>query len=101
MVCSQLPKVRLVQFGAVSCLPRSAIKEKIHLWLDSRTANDLPVEYQYISLDKEPEIAAAEGIFTVPALKFYVDGKVAVEAAGYFSLEEFFSKVERYLELLK
>ena len=36
------------------------------------------------------------GVFTVPTVRFYMDGKLAVDESGYFSLD----RMERYLKIL-
>ena len=94
-------KIKLVQFGAPTCMPCVAIKEKLLEWLDEKQSKGINVEYQYISVDQEPKEAAEAGVFTVPAIKLYIDGKVAVEDAGYFSIEEFKDKCERYIDMIR
>ena len=94
-------RIKLVQFGAPTCLPCVAIKEKLMEWVDKEKSDGINIEYEYISVDQEPKKAAEAGVFTVPALKLYIDDKVAVEDAGYFSLEGFVMKSARYLEMIK
>ena len=40
------------------------------------------------------------GVFTVPTVRFYMDGKLAVDESGYFSLDRMLDRVERYLKML-
>ena len=94
-------RIKLVQFGAPTCMPCVAIKEKLREWLDEKRAKGTAIEYKYISVDQEPRKAAEAGVFTVPAIKLYIDGKVAVEDAGYFSIEGFKDKCERYIEMIR
>lgn len=87
----------LFQFGSSLCLPCISIKEKIEKkarqWKDIRCV--------YIPFDHFKKIAAEEGVFTVPTIFFYIDGKLTIRESGYFSLENVFEKIERYRELLK
>ena len=93
-------KIKLVQFGAPTCMPCMAIKEKLMGWLDEQKSNGINIDYEYISVDQEPQLAAEAGVFTVPAIKLYIDEKIAVEDAGYFSMEGFKDKCERYLIMI-
>ena len=96
-----MEKIKLVQFGAPTCMPCVSIKEKILEWLEEQQSKGINIEYQYVSVDQEPKKAAEAGVFTVPAIKLYIEGKVAVEDAGYFSLDGFEEKCERYLDILQ
>ena len=40
------------------------------------------------------------GVFTVPTVRFYMDGKLAVDESGYFSLDRMLDRAERYLKML-
>lgn len=40
------------------------------------------------------------GVFTVPTVRFYMDGKLAADESGYFSLDRMLDRVERYLKML-
>ena len=96
-----MEKIKLMQFGAPTCMPCVAIKEKILEWIEVQQAKGINIEYKYISVNLEPQMAAEAGVFTVPAIKLYIEGKVAVEDAGYFSLDGFEEKCERYLDILQ
>ena len=51
--------------------------------------------------DGERKLAAELGVFTVPTVFFYVDGKLTIRESGYFSMEQIFNRIERYRELVK
>ncbi len=89
-------KILIIQFGTSTCAPCVAIKEKIDRW--SREYND--VVTRYIDIEMFPEIAANQGIFSAPTIVVFIEGKLTVREAGYFSLEEIFQKVERYMRLM-
>lgn len=90
-------KLLFIQFGAQNCGPCIAIREKIDRWIEAHE-NTSAI---YIPIEKFPEIAAEEGVFTAPTVFVYVDGKLTVRESGYFGLEDIFIKAEKYINLLK
>ena len=86
----------LVQFGAESCAPCSAIKRKIMAWNEEHAQ----IPYLYIPAEQFPELCAQLGVFTVPTIFVYAEGKLTIRESGYFGLEELLRKVERYEEFL-
>ena len=48
----------------------------------------------------DQELSAQMGVFTVPTVRFYMDGKLAVDWSGYFSLDRMLDRMERYLKIL-
>lgn len=88
-------KLLVVQFGAHSCAPCSAIRQKIEAW--AARGNVAAV---YIPVETFPELAAQAGVFAVPCVFVYVEGRLTVRESGYFSVEEILAKVERYQEML-
>ncbi len=95
-VLAQQAPVLILQFGSVSCAPCTAIRQRIELWMYDHPM----VIYRYISIDDNPEIAAEYGIFSVPAVAVFIEGKTAIKESGYFSLDDVLSRTERYLSLL-
>ena len=89
-------KVQIFQFGTSTCTPCVAIRQKLDLWSEGREG----VSCLYVSVEEFPEQASAEGIFSVPAILVYVEGKLTIRECGYFSLEEIFGKIERYMLFL-
>ncbi len=86
----------VVQFGAENCLPCSAIREKITSWAHSREKTGS----LYVSVEKFPALAAQFGIFSVPTVLVYAQGKQTVRESGYFSLEQILEKADGYYDLL-
>lgn len=89
-------KILLVQFGTNSCAPCFSLKNKIDSWefIDK-------IKSIYVSIEKFPEIAAQENIFTAPTIEVFIEGKLSIRKSGYFSLEEILSKIKYYLELFE
>lgn len=85
----------LVQFGTDTCAPCHAIQYKLDAWLKEHTS----VKSLYIPLEQFPALAAEESIFSAPTLLFFVEGKLTLRESGYFSLNEFLEKAERYLQM--
>lgn len=86
----------LVQFGTERCAPCHAIQNKLDIWLKDHST----VQSVYIPLEQFPALAAEECIFSAPTLLFFVEGKLALRESGYFSLEEFLEKAQRYIEMI-
>lgn len=88
--------VVIIQFGTETCAPCKAIREKLNAW-----GTDHPeVTIRYIPIEEYPEAAAQRNILSAPTVCLYLNGKPALQQAGYFSLEEFLDKTERYLSLM-
>ncbi len=84
-----------IQFGRKSCTPCASIRLKIRAWLKENTG----VAGFYIDVEDFPKLAAQGGVFSVPSVQVYFEGKLIIERSGYFSLEEIFANLERYREL--
>jgi len=93
---SKESEVLILQFGTSTCAPCVSIKEKIDMW----SADYSNVNSRYISIEEYPDIAAEQGIFSAPTILVFVEGKLTIREAGYFSLEDIFMRVERYIKLL-
>ncbi len=89
--------VFILQPGTDTCMPCASIRRKIDEW-NSRFPE---VQTCYVSLEDHPEEAAEYGIFSVPAILVFVQGKLTIKESGYFSLEEVLLRTERYIDLLK
>ena len=86
-------KFSLFLFGSESCAPCKAIKEKITVWSGTHPQ----VFTGYISIDNDISLAAQENILGAPAILVFVEGKEAIRKIGYFSLEEVFTALDRYI----
>ncbi len=89
-------KVVIVQFGAESCNPCKAIKNKIECW----NKENQNIEYIYVPTEESQEMCGQMGIFTVPTIFVYVAGKLTLRESGCFSLTDILSKAEKYDVLL-
>ena len=86
-------KFSLFLFGSQACAPCKAIKEKITVWSETHPQ----VFTGYISIDNDISLAAQENILGAPAILVFVEGKEAIRKIGYFSLEEVFTALDRYI----
>ena len=86
-------KFSLFLFGSQACAPCKALKEKIIVWSETHPQ----VFTGYISIDNDISLAAQENILGAPAILVFVEGKEAIRKIGYFSLEEVFTALDRYI----
>lgn len=89
-------RIVIVQFGSESCAPCKALQNRIKAWNQSHP----DVCHVYVSVAELPELCAQMGIFTVPAIFVYVDGKLTLQQSGYFSLDQMLDQIEKYEYLL-
>ena len=89
--------INIVQFGSYTCAPCSAIKQRIDSWIEDHPA----IMSLYVPIEEFPQIAASEGIFSVPTILVYINGQMTIRESGYFSLDNIFDKIERYIEIIE
>ena len=77
----------IVQFGSSTCMPCHAIKQRLEDW--NR------IDCAYVSVESDVEFCAQHGVFTVPTLHFYWNGKLQNQVSGNFSLDLFLNGIER------
>lgn len=87
----------LIEVGSESCNPCKALKSRISAWAE----NHHDIYSIYISIEENPEVAGMLSVLSAPTLLLYVEGRLTIREGGYFSLEEFLRKTERYENLLK
>lgn len=85
-----------LQFGDETCAPCHALRARLSQWLETHP----DVTARYIPVSEYTEEAAQMGVFTVPTVRFYIDGKLAADESGYFSLDRMLDRVERYLQIM-
>ena len=90
-------KFSLFLFGSQACAPCKALKERIMVWSETHQQ----VFTGYISIDNNISLAAQENILGAPAILVFVEGKEAIRKIGYFSLEEVFTALDRYISYRK
>ena len=86
-------KFSLFLFGSQACAPCKALKEKITIWSGTHPQ----VFTGYVSIENNISLAAQENILGSPAILVFVEGKEAIRKIGYFSLEEVFTALDRYI----
>ena len=86
-------KFSLFLFGSQACAPCKALKEKITIWSGTHPQ----VFTCYVSIENNISLAAQENILGAPAVLAFVEGKEAIRKIGYFSLEEVFAALDRYI----
>ena len=84
--------VVIVHFGAESCGPCHAIREKILAWRREHPN----VGYVYVDAGAFPALCAQRGVFTVPVVEIWAEGRRFQRQSGCFSLEELLRQAERY-----
>lgn len=89
-------RIVVVQFGSGRCAPCKALQNKISLWNREHPA----VTHVYVSVDDLRELSAQMGVFTVPAILVYADGRLTIRQSGYFSLEQILDQTEKYERML-
>ncbi len=88
--------ILILQFGEDTCGPCYAIRSKLDKWLEKHDG----VSARYVDIEDHLELCSQMGIFSAPTVIAYVDGRVAAKESGYFSLDAFLERIERYLDLL-
>ncbi len=89
----QSENILIVQYGAQRCAPCHALEKKLTDYVTEVSAIYIPTE-------DFPELAAQAGVFTVPTILVYVQGKLTIRESGYFSLQSILSKIDQYRTLL-
>lgn len=87
----------LVLWGGAHCGVCQAIKPKLQTMVAQHFAQ-LPLHY--VDCAAAPDACAQHGVFTLPVLRLYVQGKPALDYARAFSLQQVQTEVQRVLQLL-
>lgn len=88
--------LRFLQFVSYACAPCQAIRNKLDDWILCHSG----VDSLYISVEDYPDVAAQQGVFTVPTIFLIVNGQLTLRESGYFSLDALLEKAERYRSFL-
>jgi len=92
-IIKEQEKFSLFLFGSQYCAPCKALKEKIKIW----SVTHPQVFTGYVSIENNISLAAQENILGAPAILIFVEGKEVIRKIGYFSLEEVFTELDRYI----
>lgn len=95
-VAIQENQILILQFGSESCAPCKALQNRIKAWNQEHP----DVCHVYVSVAELPELCAQMGVFTVPTIFVYVDGRLTIQQSGYFSLNQVLEQIEKYEYLL-
>ena len=86
----------LVLFGGAHCGVCQAIRPRI----ESMVAQSFQqVAMAYVDCAQAPAVCAQQGVFSLPVLRFYLGGQLALERGRSFSLQEVGVEMERVLGL--
>ena len=89
-------QILILQFGSDSCAPCKALQNRIKVWNQENPS----VCHAYVRVNEFPELCAQMGVFTVPTIFVYVEGKLTLQQSGYFSLDQMLDQIEKYEHLL-
>ena len=92
----QQNQILILQFGSESCAPCKALQNRIKTWNQSHP----DVCHVYATVSEMPELCAQMGVFAVPTIFVYVEGKLTIQQSGYFSLDQMLDQIEKYEFLL-
>ena len=85
--------------GAVAILfggARCAVCQSLRPQLASKIDQHFPeMRCVYIDCEKAPDICAQHGVFSLPAVKVFIEGMLVTEDARVFSLGELMQRLER------
>ena len=81
----------MILFGGEHC----AVCRSLRPQLESLLATRLPsMAAVYIDCEKSPAICAQHHVFVLPAVSVYIEGKLTIEEARAFSLNELIRRTE-------
>ena len=86
----------IIEYGdEKTCPPCTALKRRINEWIE-------PYENAcglFVPINEFREISAQKGILSISCVEIYIDGRLALKNAGYFSLDQMLSRTEELLAL--
>ena len=86
----------LVLWGGAHCGVCQAIRPRLEALMAEHFA---AAALAYVDCADAPALCAQEGVFSLPVLRFYVHGQLALEYARSFSLQQVLGDMERVLAL--
>ncbi len=89
-------QILILQFGSESYAPCKALQNRIKTWNQDHPS----VCHVYVTVSELSELCAQMGVFTVPTIFVYVEGKLTIQQSGYFSLDQVLEQIEKYEQLL-
>ena len=86
----------LVLFGGAHCGVCQAIRPRIEALMAEHFG---AVALAYVDCADAPAVCAQQSVFSLPVLRLYVQGQLALEYARSFSLQQAMGDIERVLAL--
>lgn len=91
-----MQKIKIIEYGSKTCAPCQDLKMKIEVWLKHHPE----VDFEYITIEEEPELCAQVGVLSAPTLKIFIGDKEFISESGCFSLERVFDKLDHFVSVL-
>lgn len=88
----------LLLFGGSDCGVCQAIKPKLE---DLMTQRHPDIALVYVDCESSPAICAQHGVFSLPVVQFYIEGRMYLERGRSFSLLELSDQIGRVVSLWK
>lgn len=86
----------MLLFGGAHCGVCQVLRPR----LEREMAKHFPqVALAYVDCAEAPRVCAQQGVFSLPVLRFYLDGKLVLERGRHVSVQEWLAQVERLLAL--
>ena len=86
----------LVLYGGAHCSVCQAIRPRLEALMAEHFAH---IALAYVDCAQAQHICAQQGVFSLPVLRFYLQGQLALEYARSFSLQQAMGDIERVLAL--
>lgn len=81
-----------VLFGGENCSVCQSLRPQLTSMIEKRFPK---MQSVYIDCNMSPEICAQHSVFSLPAVKVYIGGLLAVEEARVFSLDGLLRRIDR------
>lgn len=88
----------LLLFGSPQCGVCQAIKPKLEFLISHQHPE---ITLVYIDCENSPAVSAQHGVFSLPVVQFYIEGRLYLERGRSFSLVELSDQMERIVLLWK
>ena len=86
----------LLLFGGAHCGVCQTIRPRIEQLMAERFPQ---IALAYVDCEQAPRVCAQQVVFSLPVLRLYLDGQLALERGRSFSLQEVGAEMERILAL--
>ena len=101
--CQQIELLKSTQavlllFGGLQCGVCQAIKPKLECLMEQQYPE---VALVYVDCAKSPDICAQHGVFSLPVVQLYIEGRLYVEHSRSFSLVKLGDEIDRIYRLWK